>query len=154
MHGRFVDIEDVANFGSDAFDSGRGLFRCHKPCVHSCGDKQRDLRQHHNSIGRPTYLRAFTVLSSYDATKEKTKYELVDGAGKGVLPRQIITRRCSGASYVPQFLWCRFAPFTTKIAPLHRPTDLGVKCQRASEKQWKYLITHGSWALLVGYLVG
>ena len=89
VHGRFVDIEDVANFGSGAFDSDRGLFRCHKPWVHSCGDKQRDLRQHHNSIGRPTHLRAFTVLSYYDATKDKTKYELVGGAGNAFYPSKL-----------------------------------------------------------------
>ena len=89
MRGRFVDIEDAANFGSGAFDSDRGLFRCHKPWVHSCGDKQRDWRQHHNSIGRPTHLRAFTVLSSYDATKDKTKYELVDGAGNVFFPSKL-----------------------------------------------------------------
>ena len=79
----------MANFGRGAFDSGRGIFRCHKPCVHSCGDIQRDIRQHHNLIGRPTYLRAFTVLSSYDATKDKTMYELVGGAGNAFYPSKL-----------------------------------------------------------------
>ena len=89
VHGRFVDIEDVANFGRGAFDSDRGLFHCHKPCVHSCGDKQRDLRQHHHSIARPTYLRAPIILSGYEATKDKTKYELVDGAGNAFYPSKL-----------------------------------------------------------------
>jgi len=38
-----------------------------------------------------------------------------------------LTKWCSGASYAPQFLWYRYAPFTIKIAPLHWPTDHGVK---------------------------
>ena len=38
-----------------------------------------------------------------------------------------LTSWCSGTSYAPQFLWCRSALFTIKIAPLHWPTDQGVK---------------------------
>ena len=89
MHGRFVDIEDVANFARGAFDSDRGRFRCHKPCVHSCGNKQWDLRQHHNSIGRPTYAWVSTVLSSFDAIKDKTKHESAGGAGNAFYPSKL-----------------------------------------------------------------